>query len=172
MSTQRIITARNVGLLLAQACVSRSCAGGNTGYKNNDPNNPHNSDWRKYGKAYNSALQASYKSSTGPYANPATQSSSNFQRPLPDLSRPPQGNQQHLPPPPGAGSNGGKWNQHPGNHAPPMSQGQGWAPPQQQWGPPPPQPHIMPHGPFVGGLVPRLPGGLVVRPGDPRIGGR
>jgi hypothetical protein len=145
--------------------------GGNTGYKKNDPNNPHDTDWRKYGKPYNSALQASYKSSTGPYANGATQSSSNFQRPLPDL-RPPQSAGPGPGPGPGMGSNGGGWNQHPGNHAPrPPPPGQGWQPPPQQWGPPPPPPpQIIHHNPYLGG--PRLPGGLVVRPGDPRIGGQ
>lgn len=142
--------------------------GGNTGYKKNDPNNPHDTDWRKYGKPYNSALQASYKSSTDPTANGATQSSSNFQRPLPDL-RPPQASGAG--PGPGMGSNGGGWNQHPGNYAPrPPPPGQGWQPPPQQWGPPQPPPQIYHHNPYLGG--PRLPGGLVVKPGDPRIGGR
>lgn len=140
--------------------------GGNTGYKNNDPNNPHDTDWRKYGKPYNSALQASYKSSTDPFANGQTQSSSNFQKPLPDL-RPPQGYGHR--PGPGQGSNGGQWNQHPGNHVPrPPPPGQGWQIQQQQWNHLPP--HMIQHNPYSGG--PRLGGGIVVKPGDPRIGGR
>jgi hypothetical protein len=75
---------------------------GNTGYKNNDTSNPCSSDWRKYGKAYGSALAASYAGGATPAAN--------FQKPLPALrpaasSRPPQQQhhqqqQQYRPPPP------------------------------------------------------------------------
>nr|XP_019044717.1 hypothetical protein I302_06630 [Kwoniella bestiolae CBS 10118]OCF23647.1 hypothetical protein I302_06630 [Kwoniella bestiolae CBS 10118] len=135
----------------------------NTGYKANDPSNPHETDWKKYGKPYNSALSTSYLHSTSPESNPSTSSSANFQRPLPAFPSQPQQNPYgHLPPPPGA------WGTYPGHGARP--------PP-----PPPPQQHMMypqhqqqpgqqifvQRGP---GYVP--PGALVVGPGDPRIGGR
>ncbi|WVQ68039.1 uncharacterized protein L199_006245 [Kwoniella botswanensis] len=138
----------------------------NTGYKANDPSNPHETDWKKYGKPYTSALSTSYLQLTSPESNPSTSSSANFQRPLPTFPQQPQQNQYgHLPPPPGA------WGTYPGHnahHAP--------RPPP----PPPPPQHMMAHqqqmpgqqifvqrGP---GYVP--PGALVVGPGDPRIGGR
>ncbi|WVQ82301.1 hypothetical protein IAT38_004429 [Cryptococcus sp. DSM 104549] len=148
---------------------------GNTGFKANDPSNPHDTDWRKYGKPYTSVLAHSYKtSSTNHPANPSTNSSDNFQRPLPSFNSPagpgpsshyqqqqqpnhnPYGN---LPPPPG-----GKWNTYPGQTAPP-----------------PPPMHHQPYmqQPMQGQQVfvqssrgPVPPGALVVGPGDPRIGGR
>ncbi|OWZ71102.1 hypothetical protein AYX14_03461 [Cryptococcus neoformans] len=139
----------------------------NTGYKSSDPSNPHESDWRKYGKPYNSALAHSYTymvSNPDPAqgVNAGTAASSNFQRPLPSYS--PAGGSSsgsnsyaHLPPPPG------KWNTYPGQNAPPRP------PPPPNWGAPPmPGQQI-----FVqrsAGPVP--PGALVVRPGDPRIGGQ
>ncbi|WRT68422.1 uncharacterized protein IL334_005398 [Kwoniella shivajii] len=115
----------------------------NTGYKANDPSNPHEADWNKYGKTYNSALSISYLQSTRAYSNPSTLQSSNFQKPLP-LHHPtnPYG---HLPPPPGA------WGTYPGQGAPPQ-QGQ--------------QVFVQ----RTAGYAP--PGALVVHPGDPRIGGR
>ncbi|WVQ89622.1 hypothetical protein IAS59_003384 [Cryptococcus gattii] len=140
----------------------------NTGYKSSDPSNPHESDWRKYGKPYNSALAHSY---TSMISNPdpdqgvngSTAASSNFQRPLPSYS--PAGGSSsgsnsyaNLPPPPG------KWNTYPGQSAPPRP-----PPPPPNWGAPPMQGQQV----FVqrsAGPVP--PGALVVRPGDPRIGGR
>ncbi|OXB36800.1 hypothetical protein J007_03448 [Cryptococcus neoformans] len=140
----------------------------NTGYKSSDPSNPHESDWRKYGKPYNSALAHSYTymvSNPDPAqgVNAGTAASSNFQRPLPSYS--PAGGSSsgsnsyaHLPPPPG------KWNTYPGQNAPPRP-----PPPPPNWGAPPmPGQQI-----FVqrsAGPVP--PGALVVRPGDPRIGGQ
>lgn len=95
--------------------------------------------------------------------NAGTAASSNFQRPLPSYS--PAGGSSsgsnsyaHLPPPPG------KWNTYPGQNAPPRP-----PPPPPNWGAPPmPGQQI-----FVqrsAGPVP--PGALVVRPGDPRIGGQ
>ncbi|WWC63326.1 uncharacterized protein I303_105926 [Kwoniella dejecticola CBS 10117] len=148
----------------------------NTGYKANDPSNPHETDWKKYGKPYNSALSTSYLHSTAPGSNPSASSSANFQRPLPIFAQPrhPQLHQNqhqnpygHLPPPPGS------WNSYPGNTARP--------PP-----PPPPQHHMSMSMGGVGGPPPMPgqqiyvqrgpgyipPGALVVPPGDPRIGGR
>ncbi|OCF39037.1 hypothetical protein I317_07174 [Kwoniella heveanensis CBS 569] len=147
---------------------------GNTGYKANDPSNPHESDWKKYGKPYNSALAASYTTSTQPGTNPSVTSSANFQRPLPSFPHPQQQQPQHqqnpyghLPPPPGS------WGSYPGQSA-------HFAP--QPRPPPPmtmPQHHYMPHMGGGGqqqifvqktpGPIP--PGALVVGPGDPRIGG-
>ncbi|WWC90683.1 uncharacterized protein L201_005619 [Kwoniella dendrophila CBS 6074] len=139
----------------------------NTGYKAHDPSNPHEADWKKYGKPYNSALSTSYLHSTRPDANASTSFSANFQRPLPALHQPPQQHNQygHLPPPPGA------WNSYPGHHAHQ----------QTPYRPPPPPQHHMMNGPYAApgqqifiqggpGYVP--PGALVVGPGDPRIGGR
>ncbi|WVF72825.1 hypothetical protein IAT40_007643 [Kwoniella sp. CBS 6097] len=147
---------------------------GNTGYKANDPSNPHESDWKKYGKPYNSALATSYTTFTNPNTNPSVTSSANFQRPLPSFPPQHQQNQNpygHLPPPPGSGS----WGSYPGQNA-------HFAP-----HPPPPQPpqqHYMPHMGYPSGghhqqqqifvqktPGPIPPGALVVGPGDPRIGG-
>ncbi|KAK8854759.1 hypothetical protein IAR55_003498 [Kwoniella newhampshirensis] len=144
---------------------------GNTGYKANDPSNPHEADWRKYGKPYNSALSHSYAISTNPSANPSTTSSSNFQRPLPALgpspthhipppAPPAQNPYGHLPPPPG------KWNTYPGQIAPPAPHHQ----PTMMPPPPGPMPGQQIFVQRTPGPVP--PGALVVGPGDPRIGGR
>ncbi|WWD19097.1 hypothetical protein CI109_103555 [Kwoniella shandongensis] len=140
---------------------------GNTGYKANDPSNPHETDWRKYGKPYNSALSHSFAISTNPSSNPSTISSSNFQRPLPTYNAPPpQIANGNIPPPPP--SHQGKWNTYPGQMAPPPP-----PPPPMMMHPPPPL-HAMPGQQIfvqaTAGPVP--PGALVVGPGDPRIGGR
>ncbi|WVR00024.1 hypothetical protein IAU59_007166 [Kwoniella sp. CBS 9459] len=144
---------------------------GNTGYKANDPSNPHESDWKKYGKPYNSALATSYTTSTNPGTNPSVTSSANFQRPLPSFPHQPQQNLYgHLPPPPPQSGSGPSWGTYPG-------QSVSRSPP-----PPPQQPYMpyMGHNPMnhpqqqifvqkTPGPIP--PGALVVGPGDPRIGG-
>ncbi|WVR07504.1 hypothetical protein IAU60_004546 [Kwoniella sp. DSM 27419] len=153
---------------------------GNTGYKANDPSNPHEADWRKYGKPYNSALATSYSHSSSTGANPSVSSASNFQRPLPSLPGshlgPGAGPGQygHLPPPPPPPP--GSWHTYPGHHThanpapppppPPMHHGQSFGP-GPGYGPHPGQQIFVQKTP---GFAP--PGALVVGPGDPRIGGR
>ncbi|ODN78769.1 hypothetical protein L202_04330 [Cryptococcus amylolentus CBS 6039] len=148
----------------------------NTGYKANDPSNPHERDWKKYGRVYNSTLAHSYTQAL----SAGLQMSDNFQKPLPSYapaghapasvpySGPTSAQYSHLPPPPGSS---GKWSTYPG-------QGQG---PGQSYShlPPPPQRQQQLQYPAPGqqifvqrtaGMAP--PGALVVAPGDPRIGGR
>ncbi|KAK4684992.1 hypothetical protein P7C73_g5169, partial [Tremellales sp. Uapishka_1] len=113
-------------------------------------------DWKKYGRAYTSAIQHSYLQSTSRHANASTSSSENYQKPLPNFAprqpplqpqpQPQHNPYAHLPPPP----------QHnPYAHLPPS-----------------PQPLQPGQQVFVGAAVRAPPGALVVQPGDPRIGGR
>jgi hypothetical protein len=136
----------------------------NTGFKQSDPSHPCKNvrtfalqqqqqlsaaqDWKKYGKPYTGPLMISYASST-------TSGSENFQRPLP-LAPPPTQR-----PPPGImgypgqiphGSHGGG-----GGYQP--------RPPQMGYGVVP-QPPIMHHG-----YGPPA-GAVVLRAGDPRLGGQ
>ncbi|ORX38523.1 hypothetical protein BD324DRAFT_649886 [Kockovaella imperatae] len=140
----------------------------NTGYKANDPRNPHEADWRKYGKHYTSALAHSYSVSSGPGASSAAD---NFQRPLPN----------HQPAGPGSMYGGAapppspnKWNTYPGHsvpthqHAPPPGSWQGHpGPGQGNLMMHPPQPHLYPSHTMT-----PPPGAIVLQAGDPRIGGR
>ncbi|WVQ74917.1 hypothetical protein IAR50_004525 [Cryptococcus sp. DSM 104548] len=146
----------------------------NTGYKANDPSNPHETDWKKFGRVYNSTLAHSYTQSiTGLHM------ADNYQKPLPSYapagSPAPfgssSGQYSHLPPPP----SDSKWSTYPGQGQGPR-QGHSHLPP-----PPPPQhpqqyqyQHPAPGQQIfvqrTAGMAP--PGALVVAPGDPRIGGR
>ena len=69
--------------------------GGNTGFKHMDPSNPHETDWKKYGRPYSSAMAHSY----------TLPDSEHLQRPLPAAPPP-------APPRPGI------WT-HPGQNRPP-----------------------------------------------------
>ncbi|WVN85930.1 uncharacterized protein L203_101084 [Cryptococcus depauperatus CBS 7841] len=148
---------------------------GNTGYKANDPSNPHEVDWRTYGRPYNSVLAHSYItiiSNRSHGVNPSAHASVNFQRPLPcypsvgstsPMMPTATGSNPYaqLPPPPA----GAKWNLHPGQY-----RGSSFS-----HLPPPPRPPMPTQGQQIyvqhsPGPVP--PGALEVRPGDPRIGGR
>jgi hypothetical protein len=121
---------------------------GNTGYKNADPSHPCSSDWRKYGKAFNSALAHSYASPSG---GGGTTEAGNFQRPLPD--RRPAGGTPHSP----AGY---------GPHSP------GYGPPGAYPHPHPHAQHRPPQIQYANHRAPVPAGALYVQPGDPRIGGR
>ncbi|KAK9893961.1 hypothetical protein P389DRAFT_111015 [Cystobasidium minutum MCA 4210] len=153
----------------------------NTGYKAYDPNNPHEKCWNKYGRLYTAAV---WDSPNFTFSNPT------LQKPLPNsrhsASTSPPVSQPFSPiPPPQQYS-------HPGYY----TAGQAGPPPPQMFSPPPMQqpmqqpPYMMGNPgqgyynqpqmaqgrpmPYVSGMSygPPPPGALIVRPGDPRIGGR
>lgn len=138
-------------LVYPKGFICHKCS--NTGYKpfknrpGDDPNHPCKQDWSKYSKPFSGALVISCR-------NPEA----NYQRPLrlPPLPQPPP-QQQYRPPPPPV--------------PPPMMMSPYGVQPQPVYHPPPAQMYGAPVNYGWGNNVP--PGGaLVVRPGDPRIGGR
>ncbi|KAL0065852.1 hypothetical protein AAF712_007155 [Marasmius tenuissimus] len=146
-------------LVFPKGYACRKC--NNTGYKHADPSHPCKRCWRKYAKPFNGALMYSNFSSDA-----SGGSGSTFQKPLP-IRKPPH----HSPPPPPPGP--GPSNGYPGSAAhhqrpPPLPPRPSFAP--MGYGPPPPQhPQMVFAGP---GYTPYPPGANLVRPGDPRIGGR
>ena len=130
---------------------SRTYAGSNTGYKNNDPSHPCRKCWDRFGKLFSSILASSPWGDRGAAASSQSQHGRTFQRPLPAF-KPPQARtvaaQPRQPPPPG------------GFVPPPQRTG----PPAQTYGVAPPP--VLPYG------VAPPPGASVVMPGDSRIGGR
>lgn len=145
----------------------------NTGYKAYDPNNPHEKCWNKYGRNYTAAV---WDSPNFDFSNPT------LQKPLPNsrysASTSPVSSQPFSPTPVQQSYS------HPGYY----QAGQNGPPPPQMMPPPRPSQPMMQGGagyynqpqmgpgamPFVSGMSygHPPPGALVVRPGDPRIGGR
>ncbi|KAK7038889.1 hypothetical protein VNI00_010523 [Paramarasmius palmivorus] len=128
----------------------------NIGYKHADPSHPCKKCWHKYSKPYTGAI--TYSDFT---SNAGAGSGKTFQKPLPVL-RPPQhshsqaihNNHNH-----NSNNNNGGWSGYPGANAhynrpvaPPLPPRPGFAP--------------MGYGPAPPGAA------TLVRPGDPRIGGR
>ncbi|KAM0748134.1 hypothetical protein T439DRAFT_328121 [Meredithblackwellia eburnea MCA 4105] len=123
---------------------------GNTGYKQNDPSHPCRKDWDKYSKPYTSAYRLA----------PSSVPAKNWQRPLRAFNAPASSSGGGIYG--GGGYGGGGYGGGGYNHGSSQGIGIGQPPTQVFMGHPPPNMH-QPNG---GGPV------LVLRPGDPRMGGQ
>ncbi|ESK83334.1 serine proline rich protein [Moniliophthora roreri MCA 2997] len=117
----------------------------NIGYKHADPSHPCKKCWSKYAKPFAGAITYSDFSPNADAGNGKT-----FQKPLPDR-RPPQHS---------SNTGGGHWGGYPGAGVHNVHNQPTLAPP------------LPPRPTFAPSYGPPPPGATIMRPGDPRIGGR